>query len=60
MNSTNAVSTIDRLRLEIWPVTRLIPSARNARTHSNAQIAEIAGSIKAFGFSNPMPRCWAT
>src|SRR5450759_2587817 len=54
MNSTDAVSTIDRLRLEIWPVVRLIPSARNARTHSDAQIAEIAGSIQAFGFSNPI------
>jgi|SRR5262245_10445355 len=42
------------LRLESWPVGRLIPSARNARTHSPAQIAEIAGSIRAFGFSNPI------
>src|SRR5665811_544033 len=54
MNSTDTVSTIDRLRLENWPVARLIPSARNARTHSDAQIAEIAGSIQAFGFSNPI------
>ena len=54
MNSTDAVSSIDRLRLKMWPVARLIPSARNARTHSDAQIAEIAGSIKAFGFSNPI------
>jgi ParB-like chromosome segregation protein Spo0J len=54
MKNTDAVSTIDRLRLDIWPVVRLIPSARNARTHSDAQIAEIAGSIKAFGFSNPI------
>src|SRR5450830_1855092 len=54
MKSTNTVSTIDRLRLDIWPVARLIPSARNARTHSDAQIAEISGSIKAFGFSNPI------
>src|SRR5450830_1850090 len=54
MNSTDAVSTIEQLRLEIWPVARLIPSARNARTHSDAQIAEIAGSIQAFGFSNPI------
>src|SRR6195256_4876312 len=43
-----------RLRLEFWPVDRLIPSARNARTHSDAQIAEIAGSIRAFGFTNPI------
>ena len=54
MNSTDAVSTIDRLRLETWPLARLIPSARNARTHSDAQIAEIAGSIQAFGFTNPI------
>jgi DNA modification methylase len=54
MKSTDAVSTIDRLRLETWPVARLIPSARNARTHSDAQVAEIAGSIQAFGFSNPI------
>ena len=54
MKSTDAVSTIDRLRLETWPVARLIPSARNARTHNDAQVAEIAGSIRAFGFSNPI------
>src|SRR6202045_4009763 len=54
MKRTDAESTIDRLRLEMWPIARLIPSARNARTHSDAQIAEIAGSIQAFGFSNPI------
>jgi DNA modification methylase len=43
-----------RLRLEFWPVDRLLPSPRNARTHSDAQVAEIAGSIRAFGFSNPV------
>src|SRR3979411_248056 len=43
-----------RLRLEFWPVNRLVPSARNARTHSDTQIAEIAGSIRAFGFTNPI------
>jgi DNA modification methylase len=42
------------LQLEHWPVERLIPSAQNARTHSAAQVAEIAGSIKAFGFANPI------
>jgi hypothetical protein len=44
----------ERLRLETWPIERLIPSARNARTHSDAQVAGIAGSIRAFGFSNPI------
>jgi hypothetical protein len=43
-----------RRRLEYWPLDRLIPSPRNARTHSDAQVAEIAGSIRAFGFSNPI------
>jgi DNA modification methylase len=42
------------LQVEYWPLDRLIPYARNARTHSAAQIAEIAGSIRAFGFSNPI------
>jgi DNA modification methylase len=42
------------LRIEYWPIERLIPSARNARTHSAPQIAEIAGSIRAFGFTNPL------
>jgi DNA modification methylase len=42
------------LRVEYWPVERLVPYARNARTHSEAQVAEIAGSIRAFGFANPI------
>src|ERR1700742_3689543 len=44
----------NRLRLELWPIERVIPSPRNARTHSDAQVAEIAGSIRAFGFTNPV------
>jgi DNA modification methylase len=44
----------DELRIEYWPIDRLIPSARNARTHSAAQVAEIAGSIRTFGFANPI------
>lgn len=54
MNSIDAVPSIDRLRLETWPIGRLLPSARNSRTHKKAQIAEIAASIKTFGFSNPI------
>lgn len=42
------------LRIEYWPIERLIPSTRNARTHSPGQIAEIAGSIRTFGFTNPL------
>jgi ParB-like chromosome segregation protein Spo0J len=33
---------------------RLIPHARNARTHSDEQVAQIAGSIAEFGFVNPV------
>ncbi len=54
MTSTDVVVGVDRLRLETWPVARLLPSASNARTHRKAQIAEIAASIRAFGFSNPI------
>src|SRR5882757_3648119 len=35
-------------------ISTLIPYARNARTHSDAQIAEISGSIREFGFTNPV------
>jgi DNA modification methylase len=44
----------DKLRVEYWPIDRLMPSPRNARTHSAAQVAEIAGSIRTFGFTNPV------
>lgn len=43
-----------QLRLEHWPLEKLIPYARNARTHSPEQVAEIAGSIRSFGFANPI------
>lgn len=35
-------------------VSELIPYARNARTHSDEQIARIAASIKEFGWTNPI------
>src|SRR5215469_15924550 len=41
-------------RIEIWSVDRLVPYARNARTHSATQVAEIAGSIAEFGFNAPI------
>src|SRR6266567_2665955 len=40
--------------IERWPVDRLIPYARNARTHSDEQIEQIARSIREFGFTNPI------
>src|SRR5260370_30838678 len=53
-NATSPAIPAHRLQIEYWPIDRLVPYARNARTHSPAQVAEIAGSIRAFGFSNPI------
>src|SRR5271167_2184677 len=39
-------------RIELWLIDKLIPFARNPRTHSDAQIAQIAASIETFGFNN--------
>lgn len=36
------------------PIDGLIPYARNSRTHSDAQLAQIAASIEEFGFTNPV------
>ena len=40
--------------VEHWPLQQLIPYARNSRTHDDAQISQIAGSIAEFGFVNPI------
>jgi DNA modification methylase len=41
-------------KIQQWPVAKLIPYARNARTHSEEQVAQIAASIAEFGFTNPI------
>lgn len=41
-------------RIELWPLDRLKPYAKNARTHSDAQVAKIASSIVEYGFISPM------
>jgi len=40
--------------IEHWPLDRLVPYDRNARTHSVAQVTQIAASIREFGFTNPI------
>ena len=45
---------IQDLAIERWAIEALIRSARNARTHSSTQIAQLAASIKRFGFNNPI------
>ena len=41
-------------KIEQWPTAKLVPYARNSRTHSDAQVAQIAASIAEFGFTNPI------
>ena len=41
-------------KIEQWPTAKLLPFARNARTHSDEQVAQIAASIAEFGFTTPI------
>jgi len=41
-------------QIEMMAVADLVPYARNSRTHGDAQVAQIAASIREFGFTNPV------
>jgi ParB-like chromosome segregation protein Spo0J len=41
-------------RIELWAVDRLRPYERNPRTHSEAQVDQIAASMVEFGWTNPI------
>ena len=41
-------------RIELWPIDRLRPNERNPRTHSDAQVDQIAASMVEFGFIAPI------
>src|ERR1041384_6169238 len=41
-------------RVERWPVAKLIPHARNARTHNANQVDQIAASMREWGWTNPV------
>jgi DNA modification methylase len=43
-----------QLEIKKVSVEKLIPYVRNSRTHSDAQVAQIAASIKEFGWTNPI------
>ena len=45
---------LDDRRIVMRPVTELKPARRQARTHSQKQIRQIANSIETFGFVNPV------
>ncbi|MFN3326122.1 MAG: site-specific DNA-methyltransferase [Bryobacteraceae bacterium] len=41
-------------KVEHWPIDKLIPYARNPRTHSEEQVSRIAASIVEFGWTSPI------
>jgi ParB-like chromosome segregation protein Spo0J len=41
-------------KVERWPIERLVPYAKNARTHSPAPVDQIAASIREWGWTNPV------
>src|SRR5215472_767091 len=41
-------------QVERWPIERLIPYASNARTHTDEQVALLAGSIREWGWTMPV------
>lgn len=48
------MKTVGTRKMEMRPIDALIPFARNSRTHSDGQIAQIAASIREFGWTNPL------
>jgi DNA modification methylase len=42
------------IQVEHWAIDRLLPRANNPRTHSQEQVARIATSMRAFGWTNPV------
>src|SRR4051812_44719295 len=41
-------------KVERWSIDKLIPHARNARTHTEAQVDQIAASIREWGWTTPV------
>jgi hypothetical protein len=41
-------------RVERWPVSKLVPNARNARIHNDEQVAQLAASIEEWGWTIPV------
>src|SRR3972149_5352851 len=54
MYASPAITLAMARRIELWPIDRLIPYARNPRTHSEEQVVHIAASIAEFGFTSPL------
>jgi DNA modification methylase len=52
-NHSPAQLNVD-IQIERWTIERLIPRVNNPRTHSREQVAQIAASIREFGWTNPV------
>jgi DNA modification methylase len=48
------LKSITDLKIVQWAIEKLLPYARNARTHSDEQVAQVAASIVEFGWTNPI------
>ena len=42
------------MKIELWPIDRVIPYARNARTITAAAVDKVAASIQEFGWRQPI------
>jgi ParB-like chromosome segregation protein Spo0J len=51
---TGSRETLATINVEYIKVSDLVPYVANSRTHSDEQVAQIAASIKEFGFTNPI------
>ena len=54
LTTQHQTERVRELHIRPMPIEKLIPYARNARTHSDAQVAQIAASIREFGWTNPI------
>ena len=53
-NGPDILVSSPEIQIELWLVDRLVPSDVNPRTHSREQVAQIAASIREFGFVSPI------
>jgi ParB-like chromosome segregation protein Spo0J len=54
MGGLNFPMKENKMKIQEIEIEKLIPYARNSRTHSDEQVAQIAASIKEFGWTNPI------
>src|ERR1700722_19141088 len=52
--TAKTIMTNPRIKVEHRTLDRLFPSDANPRVHSSDQVAQIAASIREFGFTNPI------